>query len=110
MSQLKIGEDPKVISDTESDKLKDRPDVKRRQNEPFYKYHKTDYYRTHASKTYSTSEANQLETNVFNSSHDINGQQIDENENDTFDVDEDSSHLMYRERRNPLPPRFDSLY
>jgi hypothetical protein len=98
MTSLKISNDSKPPIDNENQKLKDRSETKRRNTEQYHSNNKTN---------------NGLNNTTNNSNHyypsnnytdQVTFQQ--DGINDQLDPEDDPSHSNYRERRNPLPPRF----
>jgi hypothetical protein len=95
MTSLKISNDLKQINDNDNQKLKDRNEIKRRNPEQYYKTNHSINNTTNNSNHYYQSN---------NSTDQITFQQ--DGINEQLDPEDDPSHSNYRERRNPLPPRF----
>lgn len=91
---LKISDDSKASMDNENVKLKDRSDTRRRNPEQ-YSSNKTNNGLHNTTNHYHPS----------NHSMDQLASQQDLT-NEYGDPDDDPSQSNYRERRNPLPPRF----
>lgn len=94
---LKISDDSKPSTDNENQKLKDRSDINKRRN---------------PEQNYPSNKLNNglhnTTTNHYHLSNHTNEQMTSQPDgmNEYFDPEDDLSQSNYRERRNPLPPRF----
>ena len=98
ITSLKISDDSKPTIDNENPKLKDRSETKRRNPEQYYSTTKSNNSLNHATNNFNP---------YYPSNHypdQITFQQ--DGINEQLDSEDDPSHSNYRERRNPLPPRF----
>lgn len=95
MTTLKISNDTKPIVDNDNQKLKDRYEPKRRNPE---QYHKTNngHNNTMNNSNHYYQMNNYPDQIVFQQ----------DGINEQLDSEDDPSHSNYRERRNPLPPRY----
>lgn len=93
MTSLKLSHETKASNNDENEKLRDRSETKRRTEEPF---HSTNKNNQDAPAIYPNSNASDQtvfqQTGIYES----------------LDSEDDPSQSGYRERRNPLPPRFVS--
>ena len=97
MTTLKISNDPKQTVDNDNQKSKERYDNKRRNPDQYYQTNKTN------------NGINTTNTVAMNNSNPYYTDQItfqQDGINEQLDPEDDPSHSNYRERRNPLPPRF----
>lgn len=92
---LKISDDSKASMDNENPKLKDRSDNKRRNPEHYHSSNKMNNGLHNTTNHYYPSNNS---TDQLASQQDVT--------NEYLDPEDDSSQSNYRERRNPLPPRF----
>ena len=95
---LKISDDSKASMDNENPKFKDRFDNnnnKRRNPEHYHSSNKTNNGLHNTTNHYYPSNNS---TDQLTSQQDVT--------NEYLDPEDDSSQSNYRERRNPLPPRF----
>ena len=93
MTSLKLSHETKPGSNDENEKSKDRSETKRRTEEPFHSTHKNDQDATAIHSNPNTSDQTVFQqTGIYES----------------LDSEDDPSQSGYRERRNPLPPRFVS--
>jgi hypothetical protein len=106
MTSLKISNDSKQPVDDENQKFKDRPDTKRRNNEQYYQTNKPSNGINTTNPVTKTTSPNHYYPSNNNYTDQITFQQ--DGINDQLDSEDDPSHSNYRERRNPLPPRFVS--
>jgi hypothetical protein len=98
MTSFKISTDSKPPIDTENQKLKERYEKKTRNSEQYYQTNKTNNginHTTNNSNHYY--QPNHYPDQIIFQQDGINEQ---------LDPEDDPSHSNYRERRNPLPPRF----
>jgi len=103
MTSLKISNDSKQTIDNENQKLKDRYETKRRNPEQYYQTNKTNNGINNTTNSLTTNNSNHYYQSN-NSTDQITFQQ--DGVNDQLESEDDPSHSNYRERRNPLPPRF----
>jgi hypothetical protein len=97
MTSLKISNDPKQTVDNDNQKSKERYDNKRRNPEQYYQTNKTNNG-INTTNTVTTNNSNHYYTDQITFQQDGINEQLD--------PEDDPSHSNYRERRNPLPPRF----
>ena len=90
---LKISDDSKASIDNENQKIKDRFEMNKRRN-PEQNYPSNKPNNGHHTST----------TNHYHSNDQLTSQP--DGMNEYFDPEDDASQSNYRERRNPLPPRF----
>jgi len=104
MTSLTISNDTKQPTDNDNHKLKDRYENKRRNTEQYYQTNKTN---PGMNSTNSSTITNTYQSNNNNNYTDQIPFQQD-GINEQLEGEDDPSHSNYRERRNPLPPRFVS--
>ncbi len=95
MTSFKISADTKPPIDNENQKLKERYEKKTRNSEQYYKTNNGINHTTNNSNHYY--QPNHYPDQIIFQQDGINEQ---------LDPEDDPSHSNYRERRNPLPPRF----
>jgi hypothetical protein len=97
MTSLKISNDTKPTVDNDNQKIKDRYDNKRRNPEQYYQTNKTNNG-INTTNSLTTTNSNHYYPDQITFQQDGISEQLD--------PEDDPSHSNYRERRNPLPPRF----
>jgi hypothetical protein len=97
----------KISSDVENDKVKERPsNGKRRHHQESYPSTTKTHNSTHTAN-YSVHSSHYGVNNNHYLTETCADQAVLEQDgiDETFDIDDDPTHAIYRERRNPLPPR-----
>ena len=102
MTTLKISRDSKINNEEEKMKSKEFFETKRRNNEPSYST-----INTNTMINSTNSDSNNQSTDYPSESVDYTETTVSESTDlhDQLDSEDDPSQSIYRERRNPLPPR-----